>query len=151
MSGTSRISWQKALHIDGSLRDIYVQGTTEKEWVALFSFLEQSGYSLSYTKDGREFPVPPHPTLLGDTSCAHLLAIDIGEGVLVHCHYYVPEEIELDVDPREVNSPESVACLERFFVGLGNALAQDVVLTEENSAEHVLMRYSPSDGLLRNE
>ena len=61
------------------------------------------------------------------------------------------DEIELDIDPREVTSPTAVDRVLEFMERLGAHLARDVILTEENSPEHVWFRYSSGDGVVRYE
>ena len=140
---------QDVFHRDGSLRDIYVDGTSEKEWDAFLSFLRERGYSLSYSRDGEDASMPSHASeALHDASCAHLLAIDVS-GVTVNCHFFAADEIELDVAPQDIATQEALDGLLDFMRGIGDHLQKDVTLTEESSPEFVWLRYSVLDGRLR--
>lgn len=140
---------QNAFCRDGSLRDIYVDSTTEQDWDAFLSFLREGEHPLSYSQDGEAAPVPTRASeALRDTSCAHLLSIAVS-GVIVNCHFFTADEIELDVAPGDVATQEALDGLLGFMRGIGDHLRKDVTLTAENSPELVLLRYSVDDGRLR--
>ena len=51
MADSSRI-YQDIFYMDGSLRDIYVQGTSEQDWQTLLDFLRTSSYPLEFLIGG---------------------------------------------------------------------------------------------------
>jgi hypothetical protein len=61
--------------------------------------------------------------------------------VRINCHFFVPDEIELDIDPREVTGPEELAAVLQFVEQLARATGKDAVLTPESSPEIVLLHY----------
>ncbi len=144
----TRITWanaEKIFHKDGSLRDIYVFDTSFHEWNALWNMVHAEGYSLRYTKDGEESPIPTDAAaVLADRSCSHGLFISMG-GIDITCGFYLCEEIELDVDPGQINSQEQLDFVLKFMADLGVATGKDVVLTEEMAEEEVRIRYSARD------
>lgn len=143
--------YQRAFHQDGSLRDIYVRNVTVDHWEKFLDFLRSSGFGLRYFRDGEATQLPSSAAhILADKSCSHNLAIDVG-GVVVCCHFFGTEEIELDIDPRGVTSPSAVDRVLDFMGRLGACLARDVILTEENSPEDVWFRYSSEDDVVRCE
>ena len=140
---------QDVFPCDGSLRDIYVDGTTEQDWEAFLSFLRAGEYALSYSRDGEAVPVPSSASeALRDSSHAHLLEIDVS-GVAVNCHFFTADDIELDLAPKDVATQEALDGLLAFMRGTGDHLRKDVTLTEENSPERVLLRYSVGEGQWR--
>jgi hypothetical protein len=141
---------KRAFHPDGSLRDIYVKDTNDADWEAFCTFLKAGPFTLSYTRDGIEAPVPLEAAAVAhDCTCSHCLCSDIGEGVKLHCHFFIPDEIELDVDPREVTHPGAVDAVLGFLADMGAHLSRDVILTEENDPEHVWFRYASDEGRIR--
>lgn len=135
-----------AFHQDGSLRDIYVNGTGEHDWDLFLSLVRSSGHAVRYTRDGDDAVVPSSAAdVLADKTCAHNLTIDV-DGVEFMCHFFTPDEIELDLDPRQVASQRSLEAVLGFIEHLGSHLSKDVILTEENSPEYIRFRYSCSDG-----
>ena len=115
------------------------------------NFVRSSGFGLRYFRDGESAQIPSNAAdALADRSCAHNLIIDVG-GVGVCCHFFIEDEIELDIDPREVTSQAALDNVMNFMGSLGAYLARDVILTEENSPEYVWFRYSSGDGVVRYE
>ena len=126
-------SCREAFHQDGSLRDIYVWGTGEGDWNLFLSLVQSSGFAFRYTRDGEESGMPSCPAdILRDHTCAHNLTIDVN-GVELACRFFTQDEIELDLDPRQVTSQRSLEAVLGFMEDLGSHLSKDVILTEENS------------------
>ncbi len=135
-----------AFHQDGSLRDIYVLGTTEQDWDKFLSFLATSPYKTEYTCDGESAVLLDRAAVVfSDREHVHSLSIQV-DGVSILCHFFVPEEIEFDVDPREVTSQQHLDAILKFISNVGGVLQRDVILTEENGPEHVWFRYSSHNG-----
>jgi hypothetical protein len=142
---------QNAFHTDGSLRDIYVQDVTIEDWEKFLTFVRNGGFSLRYFRDQELGLIPRSAAhILKDRSCAHNLVIDLG-GVEVCCHFFIEDEIELDIDPREVASSDTKDRVLDFMRQLGANLDRDVILTEENSPEHVWFRYSSKSDVITCE
>ena len=140
---------REAFHWDGSLRDIYILGTVEGDWESFLSFVKSRGFALRYERDGKHWELPNRAAAaLADRSCAHNLIVTVAS-VTFHCHFFTPDEIELDLDPREVTSQGSLETVLSFMSDFGSHLSKDVILTEESSPEHIWFRYSSSDGRLR--
>ncbi|MBL0731206.1 hypothetical protein [Piscinibacter sp. HJYY11] len=124
--------------VDGSLRDVYVFNTTIEDWETLIAFAR--AHKHEYTKDGVVAVLPNAKALLGDREHSHLLSVQAGN-VSINCHFFILEEIELDIDPREIAGPEEHACVLRFIEQLAEATQKDVVITAENSPDAALLRY----------
>ncbi len=140
---------QNAFHNDGSLRDIYIHDVTTEHWEKFLNFVRSSGFGLCYFRNGEKAQLRSTAAqLLGDRSCSHNMAIDLG-GVEACCHFFAQDEIELDIDPREVNSATTEKRVLDFMERLGANLDRDVILTEENSPNEVWFRYSSREGVVR--
>jgi len=66
--------------------------------------------------------------------------------VKIHCHFFVPDEIELDIDPREVVGPQEHSAVLDFLERLSGTTRKSVRLTE-NSPESVLLNYEPAQSI----
>jgi hypothetical protein len=133
----------KIAFLDGSLRDIYIFNKSLQDWDVLLDFLK-SNYPLEFEQD--RLPDTIHHIInLGECD-GRLLKINIGNDIFAHCHFYVSEKgfspIEFDLDPKELQSTYAIETLLQFMQNLGEALKEDVVLTEENSETHILLSYS---------
>ena len=135
-----------AFHRDGSLRDIYVHGTTVQTWERFLSFLASSPYELEYQSDGESKAIPLNAaTVFADGEHSHNLIIRLGQ-LDVCCHFFIPDEIELDIDPREVGSQQDLDAIMRLMSDIGSLLRLDVILTEENGPDYVWFKYSHAEG-----
>jgi hypothetical protein len=130
---------------DGGLLDIYVLGfgTTLDDWGRFVEFVRRSyptEFRVAYER--REMPNDPSAIFEVGENDPVLLAIFV-DGVQINCHFFWAEELELDVDPREVRTPEMGRRVLDFLKQLGDALNRSVLLTAESSPEIVIYRYEP--------
>jgi hypothetical protein len=134
---------------DGSWRDIYVLNTTLADWQHMLSTLGKSSYEWGVYQDGvllektettllilasKLFPIPQE--------CRPYL-FAIFAGVQANCHFFGPDEIEFDIDPRQVIGQAEVDAVFAFMIFLANATDKPVVLTPENMSDKVIFRISP--------
>ena len=138
-----------SLEWDGSLRDIYVLTTDLTIWTRFWKVLEASKLPCRLTVGGEEYPWPDDPGALHDMSGEQvvLLSIRLG-GATVNCHFFTEQEIELDLDPRELPADEDILRLTHFMALVGDGLQREVLLTYENGPEGPIVRYSPNVGFI---
>jgi hypothetical protein len=126
------IHWQtckKDFEWDGSWRDIYVFKTTLDDWRALCACL-RAAYELGFQIDGITQPFPPAPeeVFAIRKQGSPLLRVRVG-GILVACHFFTPEQMEFDIDPREVTSQSDLDALLGFLRRVGDAVGKPVAVT----------------------
>ncbi len=136
-----------AFYIDGSLRDIYIFGTDEQDWQKFLTFLCTSSYPLEFIIAGEQQPIPDR---IEDVfSLVHsqggVLYID-EEHLALHCYFSTSEEIELDLDPRNMHTEQQISRLLDFMHKIGRLLNKTVVLTPENASWVALFRFDPRTG-----
>lgn len=143
------VEWSKlqdAFERDGALRDIYVRDVDVATWERALAFLRSVG-DLRYTVDQVDSPLPSRAAdalaCSGEAVCCLVVARD---GIEYACHFFTADEIEIDFWPEQVNGPDRLASLERFVAGLGHATARDVVVTQENWPEALILRYVSATG-----
>lgn len=143
MTENSRI-YQDIFYIDGSLRDIYVLGTSEQDWQILLDFLRTSSYPLEFLVGGEHQPLPEQ---VGDI---FVMEIEVGvslnideEHLALHCHFFTREEIEFDLDPKDFQNEQQVSRLLDFIRAIGQLLNKAVVLTPEGNELFPLFRFDP--------
>jgi hypothetical protein len=130
--------------VDGSLRDIYVFSAVAGDWDAFLALAQ--AYPHDYTHDGVPQPLPEGSAIFQDRAHSHLLSLRAGP-VRINCHFFVPEEIEFDIDPREVTGAEEHVAVLQFVEQLARATRKDAVITLENSPEIWLLRYQQANQL----
>jgi hypothetical protein len=135
--------YRRAFENDGALRDIYVKDTSTKAWGRFREFLLSRTYPLRYSWRGEPAALPEDfVSLIGHPIQGHLLTIDLG-GVLLNCHFFLEEEIELDFHPADVASAEDLGKVFWFMRALGENLERPVILTPENMDDEVWFQYVP--------
>ena len=134
---------------DGSLRDIYVQDISLREWEKLIDHLN-ANFNLTYSDQDR---IDKKYVLeyLQDTSGemeSKSLTIHLGQ-IKVNCYFFLSEQIEFDIDPKEVNSINDFEQIEKFMISISDILQEQVTLTEENSPEFPLFKVDRIKGVNR--
>jgi len=127
--------------VDGSLRDILVRETSVSDWDKLMSLSFPLG-DVSYQSDGEETVIPTSASkFLDNKECAHCMKVDLG-GPVANAHFFASDKIELDLDPREIESQASLDKVLDFCSMLSLALGRDVAITEEGDPYAKLLSYS---------
>lgn len=135
--------------LDGSWRDIYVLSTTLDDWRSLYYLLRQN-YPLEYFIDSspKALPNTIEEIMATHKEAAPFIRFRV-ESILVCCHFFFPDEIEFDIDPREITSQESLNRLLGFMRQVGNTISKRVILTPENSRKETIISYEPESGEFR--
>jgi hypothetical protein len=138
-------TWADAFRWDGALRDVYVHGATAADWQTALDFVRGAYAPLTFTRDGVSEPLPPTvvAVLRIRATASPMLAIPVGT-LTLNCHFFADDEIEFDVDPREVRAETDRAALVTFMCGLAVAVGRPVELTMENMPAHVFLRVEPA-------
>lgn len=128
-------------NVDGSLRDIFASGTAISDWNQLLNLAHRS-QKLEYFVDGVETSLPlTAASIFEDNKHTHFLRINLG-GPTLNTHFFVVDEIELDLDPKEVNSQADLDMILKFCAALGHEISRDVFVTPENTPEIFYFSYS---------
>jgi hypothetical protein len=137
------------LEPDGSLRDVYVFGTTEADWDAVLAHVRAHYGPLTFTVDGEPATPPARAAeafAVWDRA-APRLTFQVG-GVEVACHFFDPGEIEFDLLPQAVDGPERQAAVTAFLRGLARVTGRPAVLTAESQPASVILRADPATGVV---
>lgn len=135
---------------EGALRDIYVHGTTKADWQRCYELMLT--YQPEYSVDGQPMPLPPSADeVLAIRSTARPLLHFLAGKAAVACHFFADDEIEMDVDPRDIiGSPANFEGLLTFLQMLGDTLGKTVLLSYENDAQNPFLTYEPDGKLFRH-
>jgi hypothetical protein len=113
------------------------------EWERFLEWVRGGPWSATFQRNHVDAAIPQSAAdIFADDDAISLLTIDLG-GILVNCHFFSPEEIACDVDPREIDSEARFGALLAFVARLGGLLAREVILTPENGPHFVILRYVP--------
>jgi len=148
MDGLNWDTVREEFAFDGSWRDIYAFQTDIADWQCMLDAIRSAGYKLVYFRNDQPTAIPAKAAdtfpLPGD--CDRRLSVWFSD-VLATCHFFTVEEIEFDIDPREVKGQQELDALFEFMRLLAHAINKDVVLTPENMSEIVIFRVRP-DGAI---
>lgn len=132
---------------DGSLRDIYVQDISQQEWEKLIDYLNVS-FNLTYSdtdKIDKEYVLNYLRDTKGEME-GKTLTVHLGQ-IKANCFFFVPEQIEFDIDPKEVNSINDFEQIEKFMTSISKILQEQVTLTAENTPEFPLFKVDTEKGI----
>jgi hypothetical protein len=130
---------------DGSLRDIYVVGTTLGDWQRILdSLLERDSIVLVFSENGEKIPIPPIAKFIFERrgEAAMMLEVTVGN-IRVNCHFFCEEQVEFDIDPRDVRDEEDFEVIADFMSILADATGKPAILTHENIADAVILTMQP--------
>jgi len=128
---------------DGSLLDIYVRSATIKDWKAVYNHLRRNP-TLGFFLDGDAATLPEDVTEVFAMRPlkSPMLSVRFGS-VTVVTHFISEDEIECDIDPRDVRSQVDLDAVFAFLKQIGDCVAKPVLLTPENYRESEILRYDP--------
>lgn len=127
--------------VDGSLRDVYVHGTSLSDWRAFMEIVRRHQYH--YTRDGESFDLPEVDFIFASRDVGHCLHVHVGS-TQVNCHFFDTKEIELDIDPREVKDIDTHNLLLDFLERISGVTKKQLAITAENSPHLRLLTYDPA-------
>ena len=140
------ISWDKCkedFRWDGSLRDIYITPATLKDWRVLYPLLrDYDGVEFSIDSVIQPPPASIEQAFAVRPSSHPMLRIKVGSTLVVF-HFFSDEEVECDVDPREISSQPDLDALLGFVSQLGDLTGKRVVITPENMRNEPFISYAP--------
>lgn len=127
--------------IDGSLRDLYVQSMDLRHWRLFDTFVHQN--KSVYSFDGNPAKFPGSEAVFANREGHHILSLMLGS-LSINCHFFVPEQLELDISPREVLGTIEHDAVLKFVEQLSETLGLPVDVTPENSETAPFITYSPA-------
>jgi hypothetical protein len=135
--------YQNEFEWDGSLRDVYIFKTSPDNWQKLLDFIRAGRYTFGYKIDGDAVALPERAaTIFECENYRSLLSVIVGN-LLLNCHFFTVDEIEFDLDPREVKGERDLEELFNFLRKLCQILNKQTVLTPENVPELWIFRFIP--------
>ena len=100
--------------------------------------------TVAFYVDGEETSFPPSAEVIFERrqEAATLLQVTVGN-MHLNCHFFCQDEIEFDLDPRELQSEEDLDALAGFMSILANETGKPAILTHENTQEVVILTVPP--------
>jgi hypothetical protein len=138
---------------DGTLLDIYVQDVDISDWKKLFNLLNDN-YKLTFKSFDEEEEVDQ----IKIKSIINYLEDETGEfednilsiflnDIQINCHFFLAEQIEFDIEPKEINTIDDFLLIYNFMISISKSLKKQVTLTGENSPEFPLIKIDKEKGI----
>jgi hypothetical protein len=129
---------------DGSWRDVYVVGATVEDWQRVLDALSTLSSRPSFFANGEPAPMPARVADVFEQreTSSFLLTLDVGN-VGLKCHFFDAEEIEFDLDPREIKGPAELKAVSDFMTLLADQTGKTAILTHENTKSAVILSVAP--------
>ena len=134
-----------AFEFDGSWHDIYVLNTDLATWERVLAWirdLEARGVARLEREPERLPDTVAEIMLRRAVTGVGMLRVYV-DGLQINCHFFGEEEIEFDIDPREVKGPTEARVVLDFMRGLARVAESPVHLTEENAPDQRWLTYDP--------
>jgi len=127
---------------DGSLRDIYVRDVGVSEWNRFLTTLAVWPYRTEYFEGGERAPMPRDAgEIFARREHAAVRLVLTVRSIQLNCHFFTEDELELDLDPREVDGALAFDALLEFMHRLGVLLGRSVILSPENGPTHPIIEF----------
>jgi hypothetical protein len=131
---------------DGSLLDIYVVDAVVADWQSVLDLVRTRGWRHAYRVGGTPARLPAEvvDVFAEHPGASTTLGLWPAPGLGVTTHFFTVDEIEFDVDRRDVQGQPRLDALCDFLRAVGTAVGKPVDLTSEDGSQHPLRRYSPA-------
>lgn len=123
----------------GSLIDIYVQEVSIKDWERIIDLINQR-FEVNYAdtgqyQDRRKIDKESVINYLNDETGKEesgSVSFRLQE-IKLNCHFFLKDQIEFDVDPKEINSIKDFEQIEMFMLEISRVTNNQVILTDEDN------------------
>jgi len=124
-----KIDWNKIKWIfkpDGTLRDIYIQEVSLSDWNNLIDLINEK-YTVKYKGKKKIAKQEVIEYLMDETGEVEFKTVSIElEKIKLNCHFFLEDEIEFDIHPKQINSLEDFEFLEKFMNDVSKSLDNQV-------------------------
>ncbi|MER5617164.1 hypothetical protein [Streptomyces sp. NPDC002215] len=121
----------------GSLPDVVVPDASVEDWQAVLDLVSVSGWTFQYSEGEAVLPVPRAEAVLSrpaDAECPEL-RVWPAAGVLAIFRFWAVEEIDFDVDLRELQGQERLDVFCGFLRVVGRRLGKPVLMDAEGGEQ----------------
>lgn len=141
------ISWSDVAHEfawDGAWRDIIALGASPRHVQATLDLLRSGSFEPLFEVDGDVIAIPERveDVFTKHAEQARSLSVRIS-GMLLNNHLFTDQEVEFDIDPREVRGQAELDTLLGFMQQLARATGLTVVMTPEGFPERPFIEVLP--------
>jgi hypothetical protein len=124
----------------GSLPDVRVPNASVEDWQAVLDLVAEKGWKCQYAEGGTVLPVPRAQGVLSrpaDAECPVWPSAD----VLAIFRFHADDEVDFDVDLRELQGQERLDVFCGFLREIGRRLGKPVLMDPEGDYGHPVLGF----------
>ncbi|MBB6170240.1 hypothetical protein HNR23_000300 [Nocardiopsis mwathae] len=122
---------------NGTLPDVHVPDTSVADWQAVLDLVRARGWRYAYTEEGAVCRLPTAERMVARRDEADpQLRVWPDPGVLAIFRPHSAEQIDFDVDLRELQGQQRLDVLCGFLRAIGRRLGKPVLMTPEGGSPH---------------
>ncbi|MFE3456734.1 hypothetical protein ACFXKD_04255 [Nocardiopsis aegyptia] len=127
----------------GALPDARVPDTSGRDWQALLDLIVERGWRHRYTVGETAAPLPRAQDILSRSGSAEIPQLRVWptDGVEMIFRFHTPEEIDFDLDLRQLQGQDGVDLLCGFFGAIGRRLGKPVLMDPEGDHGHPVLGF----------
>ncbi|QFQ97950.1 hypothetical protein F9278_18990 [Streptomyces phaeolivaceus] len=132
----------------GALPDLHVPDTTADDWQALLDLVVESGWQHEYSEGGTTLAVPSAAHVLArphDAECPQL-RVRPTQDMLAIFRFHADEEIDFDMDLREIQGQDRLDAFCGFLRSIGRHLGKPVLMCPEGVDDSPVLGFDPTLG-----
>ncbi|MFD7206480.1 hypothetical protein [Streptomyces sp. NPDC059893] len=127
----------------GSLPDVRVPDASVEDWQTVLDLVAEKGWKCQYSEGETVLPVPRAKTVLArpaDAECPDLRVWPAAD-VLAIFRFHAADEVDFDVNLRELQGPERLDVFFGFLREIGRRLGKPVLMDPEGDAGHPVLGF----------
>ncbi|MFJ2770941.1 hypothetical protein [Streptomyces sp. NPDC087300] len=130
----------------GALPDVSVAGASVADWQAVFDLVRTSGWPWEYLEGGIAGRLPPAAEVLARPADAETVVLRVWPApeVLMIFRPTSPDEVDFDIDLRELQGQHGVDLLCAFLAAVGRRLDKPVMMTAEGNYGQPVLGFDPA-------
>ncbi|MGW1154750.1 hypothetical protein ACWD45_26120 [Streptomyces rubiginosohelvolus] len=129
--------------IMGSLPDVRVPNTSAEDWQAVLDLVAEKGWKRQYSEGETVLPVPRAeavPSSAADAECPNLRVWPTAD-VLAIFRFHAADEVDFDVDLRELQGQDRLDVFCGFLREIGRRLGKPVLMDAEGDDGHPVLGF----------
>ncbi|QDN94489.1 hypothetical protein FNV68_45040 [Streptomyces sp. S1D4-23] len=127
----------------GSLPDVRVPNASAEDWQAVLDLVAERGWKCQYSEGESVLPVPRAKTVLSrpaDAECPDLRVWPTAD-VLAIFRFHADDEVDFDVNLRELQGQERLDVFFGFLREIGRRLGKPVLMDPEGDSGHPVLGF----------
>jgi hypothetical protein len=131
------------LDLNGSLPDLRVPNTSLEDWQAVLDLVSTSGWQSHYSEGEVTMALPQAQLVLSRPVDAEAPTLRVwpAPGMLAIFRFYSVEEIDFDMDLRELQGQEELDVFCGFLRAIGRRLGKTVLMDPEGDYGHPVLGF----------